>query len=470
MPTGNADVTVVGSGMLGLAVAHELLNRGLSITVVGPRDPTHLGQASRAAGAMLTVFSEVEHGQPLDRVELEVGQRIAARRLYETWLADLASTSGLPIDLIPGVWVIANAYGAHDQLHLEAIRAAAHRHDWQADDATPADVPGLVPQVRASDALWLPGEATVNPVQVMAALEAAVVGNLPFQRIDANVDDIREHGDHLLVTADTGATALSAHVVVAAGAGSERLLHESLAATVGLPSVLAGRGVSMLVDAPFELPAAIRTPNRGFACGTHVVPRGDGRLYLGATNRLSTEPDSTRPPNLDEIATLIHDGAAELHTDLRNAGLASVRVGNRPVTFDHLPLLGTTGHPMIHAATATYRCGVLLAPLAAKIVADCITRPGSHADHPYRPTRPVAHPKLVDLLAATGTGLVDMLCQPGGQLPPGTDKQLAAILHVALAELATAPGARAAVVNRIWRRAPMIETIPLVAAAIGRLA
>jgi hypothetical protein len=80
------------------------------------------------------------------------------------------------------------------------------------------------------------------------------------------------------------------------------------------------------------------------------------------------------------------------------------------------------------------------------------------------------HPDLADLLSATGTGLVDMLCQPGGQLPPGADKQLAAILHAALAELATGTGPRAAVVNRIWQRAPMIETIPLVLAAIGRLA
>ena len=56
------DVTVVGTGVVGLAVAAAVLQRGLSVTVVGPRGGAHRGQASRAAGAMLSTFSEIEPG------------------------------------------------------------------------------------------------------------------------------------------------------------------------------------------------------------------------------------------------------------------------------------------------------------------------------------------------------------------------------------------------------------------------
>ncbi|GAA1378386.1 NAD(P)/FAD-dependent oxidoreductase [Catellatospora chokoriensis] len=469
MFTANADVTVVGSGLLGLSTAFELLRRDLTVTIVGPHADGARGQASTAAGAMLTVFSEVEADHLLDRVETEVAHRIAARQLYATWLADIAEASGVHIELTPGVWVIANGYGEDDAAQLAAIESTAKRHGWQAEYGTPTEVPGLSPQIRAFQAVWLPGEASLDPARLMAALEASVVGHPRCRWIEGTATKIEELGEHMLVTTDGATTALSAHLVLAAGAMSSRLLNEPLADQAAVPPVLSGRGVSMLVHAPFRLPAAVRTPNRGFACGSHMVPRPDGTVYLGATNRLSTEPDYNRDPDLDEVATLIHDAAAELHTALRQATLITTRVGHRPVTLDHLPLLGTTGHPMIHMASATYRCGVLLAPLAANIVADCVTAPQSHAGHPYRPTRQIATPALNDLLQDSARGLVDMLCQPGGVLPAGTDQTLAHVLHAALSEIATGNSTRAAAMRRIWQRAPMAEAVPLLLDAVGRL-
>src|SRR5436309_1272208 len=96
MLAANAEVTVVGTGLLGLSTAFELLRRDLSVIVVGPRAGDHIGQASRAAGAMLGVFSEVEAAHPLDRVEIEVAQRMAARNLYPAWLEDVTRSSGIP--------------------------------------------------------------------------------------------------------------------------------------------------------------------------------------------------------------------------------------------------------------------------------------------------------------------------------------------------------------------------------------
>ncbi|SFC03849.1 FAD-dependent oxidoreductase [Micromonospora sediminimaris] len=82
------DVVVAGSGLLGLATAFELLSRDLDVTVVGPRTGDHAGQASRAAGAMLTVFSEVEANHDPQRVSLEVGERLVARTgLRPGWTA-----------------------------------------------------------------------------------------------------------------------------------------------------------------------------------------------------------------------------------------------------------------------------------------------------------------------------------------------------------------------------------------------
>ena len=81
----------------------------------------------------------------------------------------------------------------------------------------------------------------------------------------------------------------AAQVVLATGAHTNELLARSGLAGL-LPPLLGGRGVSVLVRATDPTPGCVRTPNRAFACGLHVVPRADGMTYLGATNRLTTTP------------------------------------------------------------------------------------------------------------------------------------------------------------------------------------
>jgi glycine/D-amino acid oxidase-like deaminating enzyme len=417
---------------------------------------------------MLTVFSEVEANHDADRVRIEVGERLAARNGYESWLDRLHTATGHTITLTPGVWVIGNGYGTDDTAHLKAIAAAAEQHSYRAEFALPREVPGLAPQVRATDALWLPDEASVSPAALMDALTTALRTNPRCSWRNTTATRVSTCGAHVAVDGADGSTTLAAHLVLAAGATLAGLLDPLLAEEVAAPPLRSGRGVSLLVRAPIALPAAVRTPNRGFACGSHMVPR-DGLVYLGATNRLSTEPDYGQAASLDEIATLIHDATAELNTRLREAELVEVRVGHRPVTLDHLPLVGRTGHPMMHLATATYRCGVLLAPHAAKIVADGITAPGSTAGHPFSPRRTMRLPELTDLITDSSPGLVEMLCQPGGNLPPGSQQMLERFLAAALHEIAAGTSPRALAVRRLWQRAPMAECLPLLLDTAGRI-
>ncbi|WP_433294429.1 NAD(P)/FAD-dependent oxidoreductase [Actinoplanes sp. CA-030573] len=463
------DVVVVGSGLLGLSTAYELLGRGLDVTIVGPRNGEHRGQASRAAGAMLTVFSEVEAGHEAQRITTEVSERVAARSRYDAWLAAVSEASSKTLRLIPGVWVIGNGYGADDTDHLKAIAAAAEAHGGTAEFASPRDVPGLAPQIRAHEALWLPGEASVDPVALIEALTTVAAAHPRCHWLNTNATGVDEHGEHIAVQAADGTLVLAAHLVLAAGAATSGLLAQDLAEQADAPPLRSGRGVSLVVNAPFALPAAVRTPNRGFACGSHMVPRADGHVYLGATNRLSTEPDYGRGATLDEIATLMHDATAELNTGLRDAELVEVRVGHRPVTLDHLPLFGRTGHPMVHLATGTYRCGVLLAPHAARLVADGITDPGTVGEHPYSPRRDMPVPALEELIGSSARGLVEMLCQPGGSLPAGSEDMLERFLTAALHELAVGDSTRAKAVRRLWDRAPMAECLPLLLDTAGRL-
>ena len=68
-------------------------------------------------------------------------------------------------------------------------------------------------------------------------------------------------------------------VILAAGFGTRTIIEKSALADLSLPAIKGGKGSSTLLKSRVVLPHVIRTPNRDFACGTHVLSRG-GRIHL----------------------------------------------------------------------------------------------------------------------------------------------------------------------------------------------
>ncbi|WP_072474452.1 NAD(P)/FAD-dependent oxidoreductase [Amycolatopsis australiensis] len=460
--TRSADIAVIGAGIVGLACALELAQAGTSVAVVAPRTGDHAGQASRAAGAMLTVFSEVEAAHPQQRVEVEVAERVAARAGYDAWLEQVADLAGRPAPaLTPGVWVTASVPA--DRGELAAIAAAAANAGLAGQLHSPGDVPGLHSK-SVFEALWLPGEAGVDAGELVAAAAAAAMAHPRIAWFDADASRITDNGTDLRIEVTDGEPVTAEHLVLAAGVQTSAIVRRSPGLALDLPPVLAGRGVSMMLQAvPERVESPIRTPNRGFACGAHLVARSDGRTYLGATNRLSTRPEPGRRASVDEIATLLHDGVHELNAGLRDAQVTDVRVGYRPYTVDHLPLVGRTANHKVLVATATYRCGILLAPRVATLIRSELEHPGTLDDHSYSPRRAMPVPDLAQLVHGRGDALAELLCQPGGHLPGGAVDQLGSVLCAALVHQHADPAVR-----RLTRSAPVEEVLPLLLDVAGR--
>jgi glycine oxidase len=276
--------------------------------------------------------------------------------------------------------------------------------------------------------------------------------------------------DQRQVRCANGTVVSGEEIVLAAGAGIPALIPDR-GRPWGIPPILAGRGVSLLLNAPrVEVPHVVRTPNAAFACGVHVVPRADGTLYLGGTNRLTTGPDPDLRATTDELATLTGDAITTLDHRVGAAETLATRVGLRPYCPDHQPLLGRTGNPHLLVATATYRCGVLLAPRLAALLADEIDMPGSLADHPYRATRPMPEPGIDTVLAdGAATGAVEHLLRDGGRLAPAARDELTAWMAVALrAVLADRDHPSLAAQRRLWACAPVVEAVPSLLALATR--
>lgn len=192
--------------------------------------------------------------------------------------------------------------------------------------------------------------------------------------------------------------------------------------------MLAAKGVSLLLDVPepAQPPMVVRTPNRDFACGLHLVPSSGG-LYLGATNRF-TDPATTVVPTgatAGEHHHLLHALLHQFRTDLRTAPLIGARWGYRPASSDGAPLIGATALPGLHLATGTYRNGILMAPaIATLITAELLGQPAP-LSNPYPPTQRPNRPDIPSLLATGAAQMISVLTDPHGSMPYDRDHQLA---------------------------------------------
>ena len=297
---------------------------------------------------------------------------------------------------------------------------------------------------------------------LLAALRSAI-GTLANVSVAAErVQRVEPGADGVRVTCASGTTVAVDEVVVAAGVETGRLLADSDLPQLVAP-IFSGRGVSLVVRTDAALTQCLRTPNRAFACGLHLVPRGPSTMYLGATNRMSTQPEPGAAPRLDEIVELVRGSGRELQIGLRRAELMAATVGHRAVTLDRTPLVGRTHDPRVLVATALWRNGVVLAPLVAELVSAELEQPGSTAAHPFAPTRDVrARPLDQEALRRAARGIVAGFLD-GARLAPGRLGELTAFVENSLADGivdgATGPSRT---VQRLLDRAPMEEVLPMV--------
>ncbi len=332
------DVLVAGGGIIGLAVARALGERGLRVLVLDA--PGGSGAWAVAAG-MLAPATEVEHGED---ASLRLGLQSAER--YPAFAA------GLGVELRQsGTLVVArdrDEAEALDRLHAyrESLGLRAER---LRPTAARRREPAHAPTVR--QALDVPGDRSVDPRALGAALRERV--DVRIAQVEALVTD----GDRVRgVRLSSGEVVQAGHVVLATGAHAIDVPdHARVPVRPVKGQVLRLRDPG----GPGLVERSIRT------LGAYLVPRADGRYVLGAT--------------MEERgwdATVTAGGAFELLRDLSEVvpGLLELEleealVGFRPGTPDNVPAIGAGALDGLTWATGHWRNGVLLAPVTADLVA-----------------------------------------------------------------------------------------------------
>lgn len=340
-----SDVMVAGGGIIGLSIALELRRRGLSVIVA---DRGHaMRAASWAAGGMLAA-RDPENPPALLPLSLQ------SLVLYPAYLNSVAAASGTDIPL-------------RTRRTLQQIESGGMSATGSMLEEARRWIPGLVDTQKKF--VWLE-EESLDPRDLCRALPAAFLASQGTLLEQTPVLGIEEKNSGVSVLIP-GRRIEAATFVNCCGAwAGDRSLG-------GLPvAPVKGQAVTVALDA-HRIRAVLRTPR------FYAIPRGDGRVTIGATIEHAGF-DLTVEPH--RIAALIA-AAAELLPELAGARQLESWCGLRPATPDGLPVLGRRAEEHCWHATGHYRNGVLLAPITARVIAQAIV--GERPDVPLENFSPL---------------------------------------------------------------------------------
>ncbi len=314
-------VTVAGAGVLGLATALALADAGCAVSVADPGGPN---ASSIAAGMIAPVFEAALDEDARPHIDL----LMAARDLWP----GLAQRAGVALDR-------SGALAVGEETWLEKVAGAfgglGMRPTEIGGDTARSLCPGL--SETFDKALLTREDWRVDAPSAIGALAAAAAAaGVRFER-----RIVRERGEADVLVIATGFAAELAELAPELAGLSPIKGHIVRVAAEVAGATVRGEGI-------------YAAPGSGMAFGATMEP---GRSDVAVEQ--------------DKAAPLLAAGL-RLFPALRGAPI-QMAAGVRAATPDGLPMVGPGRTPGVMLAVGPRRNGWLLAPLAAQIIAACVT-------------------------------------------------------------------------------------------------
>jgi len=408
-------VAVVGAGMVGLATAWFLQERGVEVTVID-RDGVAAGSSWGNAGwltpgiatplpepavlkyglrAVLSPSSPVYVPPSANANFLKFVAGFTRHSTMKAWkkamgsLVPINDLSLASFDLLGEGGVDAVTYEAksftaayrHAEERTTLLEEIEHIHaqggditfDVLSGDEARAIEPALSDAIGA--AIVLHGQRFVNPGAYVAALGDSVISRGGKILTGGAVTGLRDTGRSVVVETNNGAAEEYDSVVVATGAWLGKLARE-----FGVKRVVqAGRGYSFSV-AVDDLPnGPVYFPAARVAC----TPVDDRLRVAGMMEFRQPEAalDQRRIKAIVESARPLLKGADLDHRQ-------DEWVGSRPCTIDGLPLIGATRSPRVFVAGGHGMWGITLGPVSGRLLAEQMVTGKVPAElKPFNPLR-----------------------------------------------------------------------------------
>ena len=348
-----ADVTIVGDGVIGQSIAFEARRVGLRVALIGKHQP---GAATPAAGGMLSPSGEAfESEQKLINLATE------SCRIYPDFIQRVQEISGLPTGYDNhGTLMVALTRDHVGQ--LEQLGKAQQKRGLQTKWLEPNVLKEIEPNIspRQCGALLACDDHQVNPVLLHRALARAneLSGCQSIEHtgaIELNVTNGESRGVHLIGHPEYNQIE-SPWVVSASGAWSTEIKELEY-----LP-LRPVRGQYVRLQGTPLLKHVVRTPD------LYMIPRDQGVLYLGASME---EAGFDPKPLAGHTMDLLWHGFRAL-PGVYELEMLETAAGFRPALRDNLPAIGPSKVPGLLTAIGHYRHGIMLAPITAAAILELL--------------------------------------------------------------------------------------------------
>jgi glycine oxidase len=343
------DIVVVGAGVVGCAVAYELARRGASVEIVDDR-PAGMGATQASAGVLAPFVEARSSGALLDLT-------VRSLDLYDDFVARVQADSGSAVNY--------QRTGTLDvALNDAQVRELSERQAFLVERGVDAQLLDAE-AVRAAEptlsstvlgGLLIPVHGFVGALALTHALATAARRHGARVLECGRVRRLVRSGGELRVETERGSLTGDA-VVIAAGSWAGQLAIEGVEALPVKP--IRGQLLHLTWCGPL-----LKRVLWGERC--YIVPWRDRTALVGATVEDAGFDERTTAAGVRDLI----EAACELAPHAWTASVSAPKVGLRPATPDHLPIIGfSTVVPNLMYATGHYRNGVLLAPLTAELVA-----------------------------------------------------------------------------------------------------
>lgn len=349
------DIVIVGGGLIGCSIAHELAGARLKVLVLDKQEPGR--EASWAAAGMLSPAPDAPVDFPL------VPLALASLALYPDFARAMEEESGKPTGYAQ-LGALQAFLGADAEERRDRMIAQHKKLGLRAEgisiDAARTREPSLGGSVRA--AAFLPEEASIEPRLLMdAVVNAATLRGVTIRANSRVRSLLFERGRCLGVYAPQKIAAK--HVVLAAGCFSAQLSHFANGSELSIPTRPV-RGQMVALQTRAFRPRQVLRSEMGY-----LVPRTGGRVVAGSTIEDVGFEKKVTAAGISQILSAI----LELCPELCSAEVVETWSGLRPGTPDALPILGPTHIDGLLVATGHYRNGILLAPITARLIREWVT-------------------------------------------------------------------------------------------------
>ena len=349
----NTDILIIGGGVIGLAIARLCGRRGLGKVTLIERGRIGM-EASHAAGGMLAVQAETEHGGGF------LDFCTHSRNLYPELAESLREETGIDIQLEQSGTLFLS-------FSEDDVRKLTERHAWQTHNGlnisllSAAEVLSREPRINPTvkGGLFFPQDWQVENRRLIEALAASAVASGVKIIEGCEVESLIFENSAVTGAVTDSGRYFAKSVVLAAGSWSSMIPGFEMQ-----PQILPVKGEMIVYTPATKLTDKVIYSERGYA-----IPRIDGRLLVGATSELVGFDKSTT----GAAHAILKATATEIFPCLEHESIVDRWAGLRPFAGRPEPIItAVDGFGGLIVASGHYRNGILLAPATAELVVDLI--------------------------------------------------------------------------------------------------